>query len=133
MNSSVFVSITIFVLSAITLLTQTWATMSKFWVEGSQAGMTLGFIAKIYRIGLYDVCETEVVDGKYSFKNATCESVTEAGFENYEQLKKMDHRGYGVMYFSAPACCLFSSISVMMNGMMIGMVSKNVRELIEWE
>ena len=127
-------SILLFVLSTITLLTQTWATISKFWLEGSQASMSFGLYPKAYRMGLYEICETDTDDennADFSKGNVTCESVSSIGLDDYEQLKKMDGRGIAFLYFSAPACCLFSSIAVMMNGMIIGMEKESVSQLIE--
>ena len=126
-----FLQVCLFILSTITLLNQTWATMTKFWLECSQASMTLGLIPKVFRIGLYDVCETEADDnGTALWQNKTCYSVSEAGLENFEELKKMDVRGVAFMYFSAPLCLILTSFSVMMGWMMIGMPKKSIRELI---
>lgn len=124
-------SISLFLLSIVTLLTQTWATISKFWVEGSQASMTFGLVPVTVRFGIYEICTAETDDDDLpDFRNASCESAAEVGLDSYEQFNDMDGRGWAFLYFSAPACCLFSSMSVMMNGMMIGMEKKSVRQLI---
>ena len=96
--------------------------------------MTFGLVPVTVRFGIYEICTAETDDDDLpNFRNASCESAAEVGLDSYEQFKDMDGRGWAFLYFSAPACCLFSSMSVMMNGMMIGMEKKSVRQLMERE